>query len=846
MKLNKKILLMTLFIFGLLALACFFAPQIAHAQSLHDDLTYHTSGQTAWIFTIWKVMLGIANVIVVVFLLFLAAVNILHLQYDTYQIKKSLPLLIGGAIAANFSILICRMIVDAAQVLTASFASDPKNLIEGYLSAFMINPTSSVGAAGMLVALVGTAIPIVIATLLIVAIAICVLAFLLWIRKVVIFFLVAVSPVAFILYAFPPTQGLFKQWWSQFLKWAFMGPILMIALWGGSMIGQSRTDTSAFSFSAALSVIFLTIVACMVPFKLGGAVMGAWGNAGKWLGKKGLGAADYGLAKKTGWSPSAAYQAYKMNNASKRENTLAKATADQRDMQNKLSGQKTEFGRITRKMIAQKQDKEGPGGVGLESLAETVNALNTAVLNNQSDLAVMYMQKIGTNYMGEDAIDFLSDDARKKLGYEIGNQKDDQGNDIIDKVTGKPTRTKLNHDIDGQRELLEKLGADDREIGQYEDNLYRAGHVGAMTRLLDKQSGKFYHETDEDLLAKINIARSGSTEPGKLVNNTRWQSFFDDNGKITSMGKRLLDEKDGIFQAAHMPYISRGRGRPNVYNRLTRPENWQELDQINPALKESVEKAGYHPGWEIEGARTIKVGGNTVELSQLDSTNAGNKSIQQQIIAQVKKLPADNAANLASNVMANPNFDRKFAQMVTNISDLKRAVTNSEGLGARNFPQTQTETTVNNIVNDGTKIVGNGMRQENLDPRFVVQGILKSAPVDAQAQIFSQLKKSMKNSNQISGQLGTQYTTMSAVINAYESLNQPDTTTGNRPNESELRQRWFSWAQGKGANLHQAGKAWELVEAYLGKPAPKEEEPKDTGEEEINDPYYEDTLDDES
>lgn len=290
MKINKKNLLSLFLVFGLFTLAYFFMPQTAHAQSLHDDLTYHTSGQTAWIFTIWKVMLGIANVIVVVFLLFLAAVNILHLQYDTYQIKKSLPLLIGGAIAANFSILICRMIVDAAQVLTASFAGNPQKLVSDYLQVFMINPTSAVGTTGLVTVMVGTAIPIIIVTLLIIAIAICVLAFLLWIRKIVIFFLVAVSPVAFILYAFPPTQGIFKQWWSQFLKWAFMGPILMIALWGGSMIGASRGN-SPFSFSAALAVIFLTIVAGMVPFKLGGAVMGAWGNLGKkasMMGKDGL------------------------------------------------------------------------------------------------------------------------------------------------------------------------------------------------------------------------------------------------------------------------------------------------------------------------------------------------------------------------------------------------------------------------------------------------------------------------------------------------------------------------------------------------------------------------------
>lgn len=290
MKLNRKFFLGLLFILGLFALVYFLVPQTTHAYTMHEELTYPGTpgvggnGGTQWVFNVWKVMLGIANVVIVIVLLFLAAINILHLQYDTYQIKKSLPLLIGGAIAANFSILICRMIVDFANVLTATFA-DSQTVAQGYMCALGLDPT---GQAVMLNAMlnptgaVGMGLIVIIFIVLAVLIAVLIMAFLLWIRKYVIFILTAVSPVAFILYAFPPTQGVFKTWWSWFIKWVFMGPIFMVILWVASEIGNNNCTGGLMpNFSIMFAVIGLTIAAAAIPFKLGGAVMSAWGNLGK-------------------------------------------------------------------------------------------------------------------------------------------------------------------------------------------------------------------------------------------------------------------------------------------------------------------------------------------------------------------------------------------------------------------------------------------------------------------------------------------------------------------------------------------------------------------------------------
>ena len=262
---------------------------LSHAQTLHEDLTSPGSPDTQWIFNIWRIALSLANVVVIAMLIFVATVNITHLQYDTYAIKKSLPLLIIGIIMANFSLLICRMIVDAAQVLTNTFAQDARGLTENLLCGMgfqlssnqiyflLLSNPEGVVAGGLIV---------VILTLVATMIAVFILAFLLWIRKFVIFLCVAVAPVAFIMYAFPPTQTVFKQWWSWFLKWTFMGPVVMFLLWAAGQIGQGNCATISggpYSISAQFAVCGVLYMAAVVPFKLGGGVMGAWSKFGQYV-----------------------------------------------------------------------------------------------------------------------------------------------------------------------------------------------------------------------------------------------------------------------------------------------------------------------------------------------------------------------------------------------------------------------------------------------------------------------------------------------------------------------------------------------------------------------------------
>lgn len=235
-------------------------------------------GGADWVINIWKVVLGLANMALVVVLVFLAAINILHIQYDTYAIKKTLPILIIGVLLADFSLLIIRMLLDFSNILTMLFSNDQtpaefaKMLISGAQTAMNKPEIGTAQGLGILF--------IWFLFSLLVMVAFFILGFLFYIRYVVIVACAIVAPLAFIAMAFPPTQSFFKQWWGWLTKFIFMKPIVFFMLW---LAFQIRTKGGMEGITGWMIMGFLIIAAVIIPFKLGGSVMDMWGKAGKWI-----------------------------------------------------------------------------------------------------------------------------------------------------------------------------------------------------------------------------------------------------------------------------------------------------------------------------------------------------------------------------------------------------------------------------------------------------------------------------------------------------------------------------------------------------------------------------------
>lgn len=248
---------------------------------------------------VWKWSLGLVNVVVIIVLLVIAFSNILRINIDTYVIKKSLPGLVLGVLLANFSLLISRMIVQVSEVLIQSIFIE--NWAEGMKQALGFSAVGSsataisivIGLAGIFLGSTGfgcLAIALGLTLMFLPAIIGIILTFIFLLRKIMIYFLVIISPLAFICLVLPNTQVYFKKWWGMFVTWVFMAPIVFFIFYLISKLGETGAGGTVLGYIMALGLLSLAMT---VPFKLGGGLMATWAKIGKVLAKaplKGFGA----------------------------------------------------------------------------------------------------------------------------------------------------------------------------------------------------------------------------------------------------------------------------------------------------------------------------------------------------------------------------------------------------------------------------------------------------------------------------------------------------------------------------------------------------------------------------
>lgn len=250
----------------------------------------------------WITMRNIGLTLLVMALIIIAFANVLQIDIEQYGLNRMIPKIIISIILAFFSWIIVVFFFDFTKALQdqASGLINGPNGLEAMKNISI--QTTSVGDAA---AGIG-------ASLLIVAIAIgvlfcmIILLFTLLARVVMLSFLLAVAPLAFILNIVPFTSNLYKQWWTEFWKWMFMGPVAVIIIALGSVIAGSVQGNADNSINTTLTpdsvnggsmLIGLLILAASLymaatlPMQWGGKIMGSWGKFGKGIWSKTGGAA---------------------------------------------------------------------------------------------------------------------------------------------------------------------------------------------------------------------------------------------------------------------------------------------------------------------------------------------------------------------------------------------------------------------------------------------------------------------------------------------------------------------------------------------------------------------------
>lgn len=192
----------------------------------------------------WPVTRDLANMGIVLVLVFIGLATALRLK--EYQAQRTLPLLIGVALLINFTPVILGVIVDGANIVMRFFLD---GLTGGQIVATIFSNISTIIAEAVknvnffsVIEFIGilAAVLMIGAFMIFASIIFLLFAALFMIRKIAIWILVILSPLAFVAYILPGTRGIFRMWWNQFIQWTIIGIFAAFFLWlGNHMIGMA-------------------------------------------------------------------------------------------------------------------------------------------------------------------------------------------------------------------------------------------------------------------------------------------------------------------------------------------------------------------------------------------------------------------------------------------------------------------------------------------------------------------------------------------------------------------------------------------------------------------------------
>lgn len=294
----------------------------------------------------WGVVVGFANLAVVIFILIIIFSQLTGVGIDNYGIKKSLPKVVIAAVLINFSFVICQVAVDISNIVgnglnstlsdisvgnsyectpsgggsgltlsgdngseecvpMSSGSSEQAGMFKtmfnvaagGLIGVGVVSVVSNVLSTGFLA---GFLIPIL---LLLVTAVIAVLFFfvLLGMRQAGVVILVVLSPLALACYMLPNTKRYYDKWFKAFSGLLLVYPICGLLIGGGQLTSKIILSASTNYMTYFVGCVLMVAPFFLIPSLLKGsfAAMGNIGakvsGLGKSFGSKGRSSLDRGI-----------------------------------------------------------------------------------------------------------------------------------------------------------------------------------------------------------------------------------------------------------------------------------------------------------------------------------------------------------------------------------------------------------------------------------------------------------------------------------------------------------------------------------------------------------------------
>lgn len=198
----------------------------------------------------WAIVRDFSNMFFILGLLFIAFATILRME--NYGMKRLLPKLLIMAVLINFSKTICGLIIDVSQVIMLTFMNAIGNTggnfvtslgVQNFLDAKYQKFWSGTDGLNLTSTLTGMITGIIF--LIIACVVMLAMLAVIVMRIVMLWIYIVLSPLAFMLSAFPGGNRYASQWWGDFIKQVIVGPVLAFFLWL-ALITSSSSNVQNF------------------------------------------------------------------------------------------------------------------------------------------------------------------------------------------------------------------------------------------------------------------------------------------------------------------------------------------------------------------------------------------------------------------------------------------------------------------------------------------------------------------------------------------------------------------------------------------------------------------------
>jgi hypothetical protein len=202
---------------------------------------------------LWLIALGIADALLILFVLAGAALVMTHETLQTrYALKEILPRITLAAILANASLSLSGQLIHFANALSSGFLADGVDPAEASLQLkhFMLGAIAGSGIFIILLGLVAAAFAVVLLILYV-------------IRAALILILVAGAPLMLLTHALPQTDGLARLWWRGMLALLGIQVAQALVLSTAVRVFFSSGGREALGLSVTGNLIDLLVSLCL-------------------------------------------------------------------------------------------------------------------------------------------------------------------------------------------------------------------------------------------------------------------------------------------------------------------------------------------------------------------------------------------------------------------------------------------------------------------------------------------------------------------------------------------------------------------------------------------------------